>query len=317
MRLTGPPPQLTVYVSYHDSRPHPQPGQRPYVALCNVRRDGSRPPGFAAYDDEGGWPDRNAAYCELSALRHLEQHADTEFVGLFHYRRALAARRPKGGRAAGPGSWSVPDWDWSDAASRGAGEADLVAAALTADWLTPRPYDVRRAGFASLWEQFTHNHPEYLLELAGDAVAEQAPLGLSFAQYMREETSTPLYNVFLGRRVVLLQYTAFLWPVLERCAQAVRREPDHYQGRWAGFLAERLHGYWLTHGAAAPRRVAHLPLLVLDREGIRNGTQVSQHDGVPGDVAASWSSGMVAYAPPRLTLMAHRGRRWIRSAGPQ
>ncbi len=256
-------PRLTVYVAYHSTPVAPLPERPPYLAVCNVRPDGSRPPGFTAYDDEGGLPHSNAAYNELSVLHRLQERADTELVGLSHYRRTLLARRPTGRRGEQPGTVHVSGWDWRSPERWAGDEASLVAAMDGLDWATARPFDVRRAGYRSLWEHFSGNHPEELLRRAGVAVSAQHPELESLGDYLRRETTTPLYNVFLGRRELLHRYGAFLWPVLAACGSDL--ELAGYQSRWAGFVAERLHGYWLAHLARpAGVRVGALPLGLLD-----------------------------------------------------
>ncbi|MGI8535469.1 MAG: DUF4422 domain-containing protein [Mycobacteriales bacterium] len=256
-------PRLTVYVAHHRSPVAPLPEPPPYLAVCNVRPDGSRPPGFTAYDDEGGLPHSNAAYNELSVLHRLHERAATELVGLSHYRRTLLARRPTGRRGEQPGSVHVRGWDWRHPERWAGDEAALAAAMDGLDWATPRPFDVRRAGYRSLWEHFAGNHEEELLRRADGAVRAQHPDLEPLGEYLRRETATPLYNVFLGRREVLHRYGAFLWPVLAACAPGL--ELGDYQGRWAGFVAERLHGYWLAKVARPSGvRVGALPLGLLD-----------------------------------------------------
>ena len=264
--------RLTVYVAHHQPRSEPEPEPEPYLAVCNVRGDGSRPPGFVAYDDDGGLPDRNSAYSELSVLHRLQERADTDLVGLAHYRRVLLARRPAGQRGEQPGTCHVRGWDWRDP-RRWAGDGDSLLGAMDGlDWVTPQPYDVRRAGYRSVWEHFVGNHPEHLMQRADDAVRTQRPELEPLRDYLRRERTTPLYNVFLGRREVLDAYCAFLWPVLDACWSGLAREESQsglpltgYQSRWAGFVAERLHGYWLSQVAApAGVRVGVLPLALLD-----------------------------------------------------
>lgn len=267
------PAQLTVYVAYHEAAPHPDVGAGPYTAVCNTRADGSRPPGFAAYDDDGGFPDRNAAYCELSVHRRLQMRSSTPYVGLCHYRRVFLARAPRAPRGVQRGTFHLSAWDWARTDAQGAGERDLLAALGDRDWCTTEPLDVRRAGFDSLWQQFAANHPETLLRAADEAVAELHPALPRLREHLQQAHRVPLFNMFLGRRPVFEIYSSFLWPVLEACADAWQPDPaDAYQRRWAGFVAERLHGYWLEHVARpAGVRVGTLPIALLAPSSIRSG----------------------------------------------
>lgn len=255
--------RLTVYVAHHQSRPEPCAEAPPYVAVCNVRGDSSRPPGFRAYDDDGGLPELNRSYNELSVLHRLQTRADTEFVGLAHYRRVLLAARPRGQRGEQPGSYHVTDFDWRRPERCAADEASLVGALDGVDWVTSRAFDVRHAGYRSVWDHFVGNHPADVLRRADAAVQALHPELEPLESYLRQATTTPLYNVFLGRREVLQRYGAFLWPVLTACGRGLSL--TGYQGRWAGFLGERLHGYWLAQVAAPSGvRIGDLPLGLLD-----------------------------------------------------
>lgn len=118
--------------------------------------------------------------------------------------------------------------------------------------------------------------------------------------------------MFLGRREVLLRYSAFLWPVLESCEVRLRAVPGgRYPGRWAGFVAERLHGYWLEH-VAVPEgvRLGTLPLAVLRTEGIhRSGTYTVTSPSRPQDEVSSGLRRAVARLPAPVLLRAHQLRR--------
>lgn len=255
--------RITVYVAHHRSPPAPLPTFPPYLAVCNVRPDGSRPPGFSAYDDDGGLPALNSAYNELSVLHRLWQRDESEFVGLAHYRRTLLARRPPGHRGEQPSSVHVTGWDWRHPERWAGDERSLLAAVDGLDYVTPLPFDVRRAGYRSLWSHFTGNHPEELLLGADAAVSALHPHLEPFSDYLRRETTTPLFNIFLGRREVLHRYAAFLFPVLAAAGPSAGL--SGYQARWAGFVAERLHGYWLAQVARSSGvRVGTLPLALLD-----------------------------------------------------
>lgn len=255
----SPSRRLTIYVAHHRPRLAPLP-PLPYVAVCNVRADGSRPPGFRDYDDEGGLPHVNAAYNELSVLHRLQQKAQTEWVGLAHYRRVLLAHRPAGRRGEQPGTTHVRGWDWQHPQNWSADEASLLAAVGDADWLTPMPYDVRRAGYRNLWEHYMGNHPSAPLLRAATVLAARHPGWEPLTDYLRRESRLIAFNMFLGRRSVLDRYGAFLWPVLEDCDGSAE---TGYQGRWAGFVAERLHGYWLAQQTDSVM-VRRLPLGLLD-----------------------------------------------------
>lgn len=48
------------------------------------------------------------------------------------------------------------------------------------------------------------------------------------------------YNMFIARREILDRYCEWLFPILFRCEHEIGNRQDCYQGRYLGFLAERL-----------------------------------------------------------------------------
>ena len=255
-------PTLTLAVAYHGSRPHAAEGLAPYLPVCNVRPDGSRPAGFAHYDDEGGFPDRNELYSELSVQRYLERHGTGDYLGLSHYRRLFVTRRFP--RSYSPRTYDLTDWDWQDVQRYGATDARLRTAVGGLDWCTAPPYDVRWAGHPDLLAQLEAHHPARSLDALDAVVRNQHPSLPSVTDFLRSTRSMAFYNMFIARRRLALEYGAWLWPVLAECEAALGRPTDLYERRWAGFLAERLHAFWLTN-VLGPRggRVGHLPIAVI------------------------------------------------------
>lgn len=300
-------PQLTIYVACHAPGPHPS-GPGPYTAVGNVRPDGTRPAGFEVYDDDGGLPDRNVAYCELSPTYRLQHRADTRWVGLVHYRRIFATRT-SWRRGPDPGLYRIPRFDWAHPEAWGADEASLMAAVNGKDWCTAPPLDVRRRGFASLWEQFAAWHPQSWMESVDKAIATVSTAAPSFEEYLRSTTALRPFNMFLGSRDRLRDYGAFLWPVLD---EFQRRVPDlptsGYQARYAGFLAERLHGYWLDHLAPAGLRVGHLPVALLGPASATDGTVVASPRSVRA-VLREQAQAVQSFAPPAVAGWTRRKRR--------
>lgn len=289
--------RLTVAVAYHDSRPHPLPGQGPYVAVCNVGPNGSRPAGFAAYDDPDGFPDRNRRYCELSAQRHLELTGDTDLLGLAHYRRIFVTRRSL--RTYAPRTYELDRFDWAALDRQGAGEAALIAAVGNRDWCTAPAYDVRWDGHDDLWSQFCAHHPEEMIVAAADAVARVHPGSPSLADHLRRSRRLSFYNMFMARRPLVQQYGNWLWPVLEECSRQIGAIEDPYQARYPGFLAERLMGYWLaTALEPAGWRVGDIPIAVVAADGITNGADpAAATPAARPPIDASWSRALARRAP--------------------
>lgn len=259
---------LRIYVAYHDSRPHPLLGQEPYVALCNTGPDGVRPVGFDLYDDRG-WPAKNHRYCELSAQRQLEQDAAAEYLGLVHYRRVFVTKASP--RRFAPQSYILSRWDWADPGRHGATGQELMTRLDGRDWCTTPAYDIRWSGNSSLWDHFCQHHPEAFLEVLVEVMQEMHPGLPDFRHWLRVSVRMPFFNMFIARREWVREYGNWLWPVLQQCEDRIGEPADPYQRRYVGFLAERLHAYWLECVAVpGGATTGVLPVAVLEPQGIVN-----------------------------------------------
>lgn len=301
-------PSLCVYVAYHDSAPHPVPGQDPFVAVCNPRADGRRPPGFEHYTDRPGAP-RADLYSELRVQDHLERVASADYVGLAHYRRLFVTRAFP--RRFSPWTYDLSAWDWAQVDRYGATKTALLAAIGNRDWCTAPRYDVRWAGHGSLWEQFASYHPVDLLMALADSLAlvhSRARL----ADYLRAETSFVPFNMFLARADAVRAYGQWLWPVLAECQRQVGVPADPYQRRYLGFLAERLHGYWLA--TTAPRlRVGEVPVAVVCPGGLTSSADAStlarSGTAAPAVGRQGWTQEVLRRLPWSTRVLANRAWR--------
>lgn len=304
---------LRLYVAYHDSRPHPLLGQAPYVAVCNVGPHG-RPTGFDVYDDEGGFPEKNSAYCELSALRHLELHGDAQYLGLAHYRRLFLTRRMR--KTLGPYTYDVPSWDWSQVDRYGAGEAALMAAVDGADWCTAPLQDVRWSGHPHLWDQFSHHHPERLLVEMCAALQTVHPESPDLHDYLHRATTLAPFNMFIARADLVRRYCSWLWPVLTETDRRLGVIADAYQQRYPGFLAERLQSFWLSFARPeSPIRQCALPIAVV-RPGGRSASSRALVRGPGTSVPVGpqgWFADVVRLVPFKVRAATTRTGYWVAS----
>jgi hypothetical protein len=299
---------LTIYVAYHASGAHPS-GTAGYLAVCNVRTDGSYPSGFDAYDDDGGVPEKNISYCELSPMRRLQERTSSEWVGLVHYRRIFTTSAERGKRGYYPGICSLPAFDWARPEIWGADAGSLLQAVSGLDWVTAPPFDVRRSGHGSLWEQFARNHPPEWLARIDRAVTAIVPRAPRFADYARAKKTLRPFNMFLGKLTLLRLYGQFLWPVLAEFERQTSTIEAGYQQRWAGFLAERLHGYWLDTLAPSGTVVGHLPVALLTGAEIKNSatgdiSEAPQRSKF--NVVRELAQATLSYAPPAAVRRVRR-----------
>jgi hypothetical protein len=308
---------LTIAVAHHRAGPHASHDNDIYRAICNVDPAGRRPEGFAEYDELGGLPHANQIYCELSALHYACSRYNTARIGLAHYRR-LFITKPHGLKhRLSAKVFDVPRWDWADLHRFGADGSDLLEVIGDKDWTTPHRIDVRRWGYRSVWDQFAHWHPTSFLEAVGQAVHAVLPHMPSVEEYLKGSYNLYPFNMFLARKCFVRSYCEFLWPVLEDTCARIGPVDDPYQLRYAGFLAERLHGYWLTVLAPSDMSIGALPV------GILTGQVMNSRTGGAEDLTSS-SGSKTSYRltrdyilkqclPPSLRLTLGSTKRTFRS----
>jgi hypothetical protein len=257
--------RVRIIVACHKQVPRPITTSG-YLAICNLGVNGERAPGFGLYDDLG-FPRANQTYCELSALRAFQRTgvADNDVIGLVHYRRVFALRARAGVELYND-VHQIESFDWAAPERFGAGAMQLAAALDGSDWASVPRIDIRKAGQPHLLQAWLAAHPSEFLEIAERAVSAVSPSTGLLRDYMRESTGYAPFNMFVGSGSALGAYTDFLWPVLERCVAEIGLPDDPYQRRYAGFIAERLHGYWIDLIAAERGlRTTTLPVALLDR----------------------------------------------------
>ncbi len=187
------------------------------AALANVRLDGDA-------DDSGkNISDRNANYCELTALYWLWKNQlliaspdDAEYYGLFHYRRIL-------------------DITEEDLFRLKANNVDVVLP------------------FPTLHEpDMSEHHSRYVSEADWQAMRKAlAEIHPEYVQVLSEILEQPFfynYNLILAKKQVLSDYCKWLFPVLMRTEELSVPKGWQRKDRYIGYLGENLLTvYFLYH----------------------------------------------------------------------
>lgn len=167
-------------------------------------------------DDQGGNISRkNRQYCELTALYWIWKNDRSKYTGLCHYRRHFKLNPELLGRLS-------------------ASDIDVV---LTIPILNYP--DVRTV--------YAHDHMESDWAVMLEAVAALQPEYLKTAERLQKGNFYYGYNMLIARKTILDDYCAWLFPILEYCEEECVQKEDTYQGRYIGFLAERLLSVYFTH----------------------------------------------------------------------
>lgn len=202
---------------------------------------GSAPDAFPGClrDDTGdNIADKNANYCELTALYWIWKNVDDPCKGLAHYRRYF------GKRAMSSRTGDIESYDALVGMLEG---RDLLAARpavyhvsareqLLMECCTPETFDRLEAVVEALRPEYMEAFRRFF---AGNRAAQ--------------------YNMLFCRRGLFDDYCAWLFPVLFRLEDAVDLSgANDYQKRLFGFVGERLMNVWIMHNRLS---VKYLPVV--------------------------------------------------------
>ncbi|MEE1251336.1 MAG: DUF4422 domain-containing protein [Lachnospiraceae bacterium] len=152
--------------------------------------------------------EKNASYCELTALYWIWKNSKADIVGLEHYRRRFSITEEK-----------------------------ICQILEGYDMILPKSYLYR----ISLEEEYKKFHiPEDWDKMRKIILEEYPEYQDAFGEVFGENELIP-YNMFIAKKQVCDTYCKWLFPILEKIEQEnTNQERDDYQSRYIGFLAERL-----------------------------------------------------------------------------
>lgn len=213
--------QIAIYIVQH--KPYRFLADPAYIPL----QVGSGERFCALRDDQGeNIAEKNAAFCELTALYWIWKHDSAEIVGLVHYRRFFAA----------PGCRRDP---WSRVLTGDALLKKMERACL----ILPKK---RHYVIETNYSQYAHAHHERDLLLTKQVISELCPDYLEAFDAVMGRRSGHRFNMLVARREVLDRYCCWLFPILfELEKRADTSSYDAYNRRVIGFVAERLLDVWL------------------------------------------------------------------------
>lgn len=226
-------PSITVGVAAH--KPYPMPDDPCYLPIHVGRalhpevvpQLGER---FVGDDTGDSISDRNAQYCELTALYWLWKNCASDYKGLVHYRRHLASRDPERRRADSP-------------LDRVATGGELVGLLSGAGAVLPRRRSYYIETMRSHWD---HTQPPEQLAEAERVVADLEPAYSPALSCVLSARGAHMFNMMVMRAELFDAYCAWIFPVLEELTR--RLDPASYppfQARYPGRISELLLDAWL------------------------------------------------------------------------
>ncbi len=174
-------------------------------------------------DDEGeNISEKNAHFCELTALYWAWKNLDAEAIGLVHYRRYFAKRH------------------FSKQIAR---ETDIQKALEKAPVILPGK---RHYWIETNYSHYVHAHHEQDLTITREVLAERCPDYLpAYAREMAKR-SGHRFNMLVMRWDFFNAWCGWLFPILFEIEKRLDISAyDEYNSRVFGFLAERLLDVWM------------------------------------------------------------------------
>lgn len=272
-----------LYIAYHDSRPVLR-GR--HLVPIHVGRavSAARLDGIEGDDTGDNISALNAEYCELTAHYWAWRNGPPAgIVGLMHYRRLfdLSGRLNAGGHHERYVIDFDPDAYANDVADHFAAERMLP------DLIVPRPIHLR----LDVATHYRKLHRSADLEILRAVVAERRPDFLPDLDRTLAGRRLLVGNMFIMTRRLFEDYSRLLFDILPEARARIRATNKTaamgYQGRYPGFLAERI----LTAYALGDLVKTQFPGVQPDYRGVVN-TDTGALSGIgPSGLLRLWARG--------------------------
>ena len=236
---------IAVMVACH--KPYPLPEDGCHIPVEAGAALHTQPiPGFTPDNTGENISEKNAHYCELTALYWGWKNLEAAYIGLVHYRRFFGAGRPL----------------------KIAGRTDFEKALLKAPVILPSP---RHYWIETNYSQYVHAHHKQDLTVTRMLLAERCPAYLPAYDRQMKRRGGHRFNMLVMRRDLLDAYCTWLFDILFALEERLDiSDYDAYSARVFGFIAERLLDVWIE-----TNRVPYTEMPVKNTESqhwLRKGT---------------------------------------------
>lgn len=190
---------------------------------------------------------KNPNYCELTALYWAWKNLDADVIGLAHYRRHFAMRKP-----------SVFCKDKFPYVLKSTEVEQLLQ---TTSVILPKP---RNYYIETNYSQFVHAHPEESLILTKKIITEKYPEYLTFYERVMNRTTAHRFNMLIMKKDIFDRYCTWLFDILFELEQQLDISSyNAYNQRIFGFISERLLDVFVEANHISYKE---LPVLFMESE---------------------------------------------------
>lgn len=264
--------RIKILVCHH--RPYPFVKNACFLPVQVGRSNSGQILDYAVPDNSGdNISEKNASWCELTALYWAWKNLNADYYGLMHYRRLLHFG------SAGNGCHIFNAVTEREVASFGWTPQAVARACERFDIITGPEWSIHPAGLPdhimSAREFYAREHDVRALDIVTEIVRERYPDHYLPLLQSLSETTCVWGNIAVMRSLYFHKYCSFLFEVLGEAERRIDTSGyDSYQRRVFGFLAERLLNGWLTYARTAfpGLRTVTLPLVygVAEKPVLRN-----------------------------------------------
>lgn len=177
-------------------------------------------------DNEGeNISEKNACFCELTAIYWGWKNLDADYVGLVHYRRFLGVRKENDALA------SVLT---SEEAEKLCTENDIVLP------------NKRRYYIETIFTHYDHTHDKSHLEKTRDILKKNSPEYLQAFDIVMNRRWAHMFNMFIMKKNLMDEYCSWMFPILFELEKQVNvRGLSPFDARLFGRISEFLLDVWI------------------------------------------------------------------------
>ena len=182
-------------------------------------------PNVDFYDNNGdNITEKNANYCELTALYWIWKNVDADYIGLEHYRRYFCRKNIFKAVVLT--------------------KKKIIKILNKYDVILPRKGDLKQ----SVYEDYSQMHFASDLDICRAIIELEFPEFLGDFDAVMNMHCISACNMFIMSEVLMSEYCQWLFKILFAAEQQIDLTGRNvYQSRVFGFLSERLFNVWLHH----------------------------------------------------------------------
>lgn len=253
--------KIKILVCHH--RPYPFVKNECFLPIHVGKANSDLLLDYAVSDNTGfNISEKNASWCELTALYWAWKNLDADYLGLMHYRRLLHFG------TEGNGCYVFNDITQKEVAAYGWTPEKVEKICSQYDIITSPVWNIHPAGLPDNIingrDFYAREHDVRALDIVTHIVKERHPECYLPLLQSLSETTCVWGNIAVMKSLYFHEYCTFLFDILEEAERRIDTSNyDSYQCRIFGFLAERLLNAWLTYARNIypGLRIGSLPLV--------------------------------------------------------